>query len=423
MKPILCPLLGWIWSGFCPAATPAPPTESGPTCESFTVDIYSSGRIDFASKLSSVLYGFSSIQVKPNSTPGKGTLVGSSSETLYVGTAYSNTAIYYTSNEEYCSSDTTDGFVFFPHTTVDGGSCTVTINNKTFNCKPKNSNQSLSISGTGQIVFTDYISDNETATADLQIYFNSLPTEGTLSVDGSSAAINTWYSHSNIVFTSREIQCTNSYTVSFTYKIKDASGDESGNATISINATTFNCAPTSANMSVSITDYATLDFASYISDNEDADSNLQIQFTSLPSRGIITYSGGNVAVSNTSTTSNSLVYTSNPDECLNTYTESIYWKVVDEGGRESSLATLTFSANSFNCRPVANNITLTTTGNPYLYSLDFTGSISDHEDSISNLTIKVEILPSSGSLSVSGDSITANVAYANSVLVYNPNAS
>ena len=185
-----------------------------------------------------------------------------------------------------------------------------------------------------------------------------------------------------------------------------------------IYATTFNCPPTNSVMSITLSDYATINFTSNMADHEDSLSDLRIIFTSLPAKGIITYFGGNLAVINTAYANSDFVYTSNPGECLNTYSEIINWKSIDTSDRESTEATFTINSQPFNCRPDASNISLTLPGNS---TLNFTNYVADNEDSTSDLKIKLDSLISKGTFTSSGTQVFINTKYGNEDIVFNSN--
>ena len=182
-----------------------------------------------------------------------------------------------------------------------------------------------------------------------------------------------------------------------------------------IYATTFNCPPTNSVMSITLSDYATINFTSNMADHEDSLSDLRIIFTSLPAKGIITYFGGNLAVINTAYANSDFVYTSNPGECLNTYSEIINWKSIDTSDRESTEAALTINSQPFNCRPTISNMNLTVT---YFSSIDFTNYVNDTETSDDGLQVIFNSLPTIGSLTINDSPAAVNTWYYTTGIVF-----
>ena len=221
---IFCGLLGWIWGSFCPSSTPATPVLAPPICVDFTTTISEYGTISFNGKISSERHAFSSVQVKFSSNPNSGTLLYNTNQAA-LETLYANTAMSYRSytNIAQCAYSFNDPIYYYAYTDKYSGRCTLTINNSTFNCRPTISNMNLTVTYFSSIDFTNYVNDTETSDDGLQVIFNSLPTIGSLTINDSPAAVNTWYYTTGIVFTSPDSHCLSAFNESITWRTRDPS--------------------------------------------------------------------------------------------------------------------------------------------------------------------------------------------------------
>jgi len=307
---------------------------------------------------------------------------------------------------------------------VDGTSAespvaTVTIEATAHNCDPSLTEFTKTITETGKIDFSAFVSDHETTDPNLTIKLTSKPSKGVLTVGSSNAATNTAYAISAITYTSNASQCASPYLDSFNYKVIDAQNVETSVGTVNISATAFNCLPVSTTFTETITGTATIDFSTHVSDQETTAANLTIKLETLPAKAVLTVSGA-TAATGVAYPVNAIIYTSNVSECIASYSDSFTYKAVDESSAESPVGTVNISANAFNCAPVSTSFTktITITG-----TIDFTTHVSDHETSAANLKIKLTTLPTKGHLATQGVNDALGTAYAVDAMKYTSNAS
>jgi len=203
---------------------------------------------------------------------------------------------------------------------VDGTSAespvaTVTIEATAHNCDPSLTAFTKTITETGKIDFSAFVSDHETTDPNLTIKLTSKPSKGVLTVGSSNAATNTAYAVSAITYTSNASQCAAPYSDSFTYKAVDVKDAESPVGTVTISATKHNCVPVSTSFTETITGTATIDFTNHVSDTETTPANLTIKLETLPAKGVLTASDATAAIVTGSYAISAITYTSNASEC------------------------------------------------------------------------------------------------------------
>jgi len=268
------------------------------------------------------------------------------------------------------------------------------------------------------IDFSSYISDVETSDANLLILIRTLPTEGKLTTANGDADEGKRYAVNAITYTLYWNECVSSYSDKFEYTVYDELGEPSSRQSVNISARAKDCPLSSIMFTSTITETATIDFTTHVTDFETSYS-LPIKLTSLPKKGKLTTSDGD-ADTDSSYALDAITYTSNASECALAYSDSFDYSVIDVISVESSVGTVMIDAKAFNCMPVSTSFEKAITGTD---TIDFSKHVSDVETNVANLTIKVETLPSKGVLTASNATAVEGTAYAISAITYTSNAS
>ncbi len=180
---------------------------------------------------------------------------------------------------------------------------------------------------------------------------------------------------------------------SFTYQIDDQNGATSNVATVKINVSGVNSAPTAVNDS-GTTDEDTAVNINLINNDSDADGSVEVSSVAIieqPVNGSV-----NVDVSGQAT------YTPDADYHGS---DSFTYVVQDNGGATSNVATVTLTVNSINDAPAANSDTVSIQESTP-YKINVLGNDADVDGTIQSGTLQIVSAPSNGSAAISGGTIT-----------------
>ena len=266
--------------------------------------------------------------------------------------------------------------------------------------------QDFTITQSGSINLTPYISDEIDSDSQLKVIFTSLTAPGAITSDGLAVIINNEY-----ISTSLSITCSDPSIETFNYKLVDISGLVSNIQTITKDHS-FNCIPIANNFTVTRTG----EFTFYISDHETSYDNLRIKFYSLPEKGVITAGtttlnnniGDVFAVTNVSYTLDSYY------DCAQ---DNFTYTVLDENNLESELATVRLNVIDRNCRPNVESFVTNTSSDGLI---NFYPYVSD-EDFIENLKIKI-LNDTVGTLKSNGELLQLDQLYPITNIRYIPNS-
>ena len=205
---------------------------------------------------------------------------------------------------------------------------------------------------------------------------------------------------------------------SFTFKVTDQSGAESGEATATVTVTAVNDAPTAGALSVSMAEDAALSFTAaqfdgVFGDVDEGDSLKAVRVVSLPSA-----EHGKLELGGTAVTANDLVARGSlgtlsftPEGDWNGQA-SFTFKVTDQSGAESGEATATVTVSAVNDAPAAGALNVSTAEDT---ALSFTAAqfdvvFGDADAGDSLKAVRVVSLPSAahGKLELGGTAVTAN---------------
>lgn len=214
------------------------------------------------------------------------------------------------------------------------------------------------------INFTPYIGDNQANVSDLRVKIQSMPSKGSITTTyrnrilDSAITIDSEYQASDLLYTANDSECTNHYTDAFTYNVVDPDTLESSISTVTINGSPFNCNPVASDFSRTLDQEYTpdivsfyLDFEINISDYEDPDSSLKVEFTTLPAFGNLetgyasdsTSSIGNWVILSSFYGSGTVSFVPASDLCK-PFTDAFYYRVKDANDGLSSERKVTISA-------------------------------------------------------------------------------
>ena len=177
---------------------------------------------------------------------------------------------------------------------------------------------------------------------------------------------------------------------SFTYTIRDASGQVSNTATVTLGVTPVNDPPVSTDDSGTVAEggTVTLDLAGNDSDADDGLDLTSIQIVSGPSNGTVTVNADGT-----------VDYTHDGSE---TTGDSFTYSIRDASGQVSNTATVTLGVTPVNDPPVATDDSGTVAEGGTV-TLDLAGNDSDADDGLDLTSIQVVTGPSSGTVTVNAD--------------------
>merc|ERR1711957_991732 len=149
------------------------------------------------------------------------------------------------------------------------------------------------------------------------------------------------------------------------------------------------------------------------------DSALQVKITTLPGNGTLTVTaGGAAAVTSTKYDRDALTYTANPSECAAGVTDTFPYKSVNSSDEESDEATATLTVAAFNCVPTAADFAISSIDQTT--AVAFTGHVTDQADTDADVKVKIQALPTKGTLTVTSGGAAADTSteYGQTVLTY-----
>ena len=304
------------------------------------------------------------------------------------------TDVVYTATSE---SATSDSFTFKVNDgTVDSDAATVTINTTLVNDKPVATAQT--VEATEQTEKTITLAGTDAEGDTITYIVASLPTNGTLTDNGTAITsddLPKTTTGTDVVYTSTSDTATSD---SFTFKVNDGIVDSDA-ATVTINITAVNDAPTATAQTVD----ATEDVAKTITlagTDDDGDTITYI-IASLPSNGTLTDNGTAITSDDLpkTTTGTDVVYTATSESATS---DSFTFKVND-GTVDSDAATVTINTTLVNDKPVATAQTVEATE-----QTEKTITLAGTDAEGDTITYIVASLPTNGTLTDNGTAITSD---------------
>ena len=280
------------------------------------------------------------------------------------------------------------------------------------------------------LALTDFgtFSDPDTGDSQKGVKIVSLPTSGTVTLNGSAVL-------ANQVITTADINNSNLRYVpasdninaaSLGFAVVDQSDAVSSTYTLSFNFTSVNDAPSGTDGSISASDlledsnytFAAADFG--FSDTSDADDLHSVKITTLPGTGVLKLDGSAVSAGDYITAaelaSDKLTYSPVADGNGNNYA-SFTFQVKDDGGTtnsglelDPSANTMTLNVGSVNDAPAGSDNTITIDNNGSSVVRAFSASdfgFSDSTDGDTLFQVKLTSLPTDGSITYFGTSVSS----------------
>merc|ERR1711957_608039 len=134
--------------------------------------------------------------------------------------------------------------------------------------------------------------------------------------------------------------------------------------------------------------------------------------------GISVTAGGAAAVTSTKYDRDALTYTANPSECAAGVTDTFTYKSVTSSDEESTEATATLTVAVFTCVPTAADFAISSIDQTT--AVAFTGHVTDQTDTDADVKVKIQALPTKGTLTVTSGGAAADTSteYGQTVLTY-----
>jgi uncharacterized delta-60 repeat protein len=272
------------------------------------------------------------------------------------------------------------------------------------------------------------------ANALLAVSISTLPTAGSLTLNGTAVTLGQSISVADInagrlVFTPVSNANGNGYA-SFTFQVQDDGGTANGGIdldptarTINFNVTAVSDAPSGANATLTTNEdtpwvFAATDFGFTDSSDTAANAFIAVTMSSLPTAGSLTLAGTAVTVGQSISIADinagRLVFTPGLNANGNSYA-SFTFRVQDDGGTanggvdlDPTAKTITVNVIAVNDAPVGASATLTMTeGTPWVFAaVDF--GFTEASDTPANalMAVTMSSLPTAGSLTLAGASVT-----------------
>jgi uncharacterized delta-60 repeat protein len=269
------------------------------------------------------------------------------------------------------------------------------------------------------------------------VTITSLPTAGSLTLNGNPVTLNQSVSVANInsgllVFTPAANVYGTGYA-NFGFKVSDGTTLSVSEYNLGINVTTVNDAPTASSYTLTTNEdvsktLSTGDFG--FSDVDSGDTLQSVSITSLPTAGSLTLNGNavtlNQSISAANISSGLLVFTPTANAHGAGYA-NFGFKVSDGTALSASEYSLGINVTAINDAPTASSNTITTNEDTVktLNAADFGFSDVDSGDTLQSVSITS--LPTAGSLTLNGNAVTLNqsISAANinsGLLVFTPTA-
>jgi CSLREA domain-containing protein len=401
------------------------PTTSNRTVTTNEDTAYTFSTADFA--FSDVDAGASLASVRIVSVPGAGTLTLNGAAVI--------------ANQSITAADIASGLlVFTPAANANGtghasfnfrvsdgasesANAAITVDVTAVNDAPTTSNRTVTTNEDTAYVFStsDFaFSDVDTGASLASVRVVALPAAGTLTLNGVAVAANQNIAAADIaagllVFTPAADANGTAYT-SFTFRVSDG-GLQSSVATITVDVTAVNDAPTAADRTVTMnedTGYA-FSLGDFAFADVDAGASLDsVRITALPAAGSLTLNGvavtANQSVAAADIAAGLLVFTPAADANGTAYASFMFR--VSDGSLQSSASTMTVDVSAVNDAPTTADRTVTTSEDTaYTFRLgDF--AFSDVDAGASLASVRIAVLPAAGTLTLNGVAVTANQSIA-----------
>jgi len=192
-------------------------------------------------------------------------------------------------------------------------------------------------------------------------------------------------------------------------------GDFSTSKLVIIIDGTFNCVGASDFSQAISAGTGAIDFSSV----GVTDSALQVKINILPGKGTLTVTaGGAAADTSTKYDRDALTYTANPSECAAGVTDTFPYNSFNSSDEESDEATATLTVAVFTCVPTAADFAISSIDQTT--AVAFTGHVTDQTDTDADVKVKIQALPTKGTLTVTSSEAAADTSteYGQTVLTY-----
>jgi large repetitive protein len=273
----------------------------------------------------------------------------------------------------------------------------------------------LTVISLSTTTFTNAFSDVDGNTLS-QIQITSLPTNGTLSLNGNPVSAGEVISASNLTSLTFTPDANFNGAISFGWNGYDGTTYAVTGANINITVTAVNDVPVVSDVSITGNEDTVITFsaANFSSGFSDVDSSLtQIQITSLPANGTLSFNRAAVTSGQTINVTELSGLTFTPNSNFNGNV-SFGWNGSDGTTYAVTGANVNLTITAVNDAPVVS--TVSKTGNTITFSAaDFTSAFADI-DGNALTQIQITSLPSNGTLSLNGDAVTAGQIIATAAL-------
>jgi predicted Fe-Mo cluster-binding NifX family protein len=244
------------------------------------------------------------------------------------------------------------------------------------------------------------------------IVITTLPGSGSLTLNGVPVTASDVIAKDNIgnLVWTPDADTNGSGLDQLHFKVTDSTGRSSSAHTITFDLSAVNDAPASADKTVTIAEDTSYTFASSDFAFSDVEDNAitSVQITGLPSSGTLFLNGTAIAANDVIAAADlgNLVWTPAAD-ANGTGLDHLTFKVRDSNGGSSSAQTITFDVTAVSDNPETADKTVS-----LLEDASYQFSISDFSfadaDGDAFASVKITVLPGSGSLTLDGVAVTAD---------------
>jgi len=242
-----------------------------------------------------------------------------------------------------------------------------------------------------------------------------LPSKGTLTKASVPVVADDTCDADDCTYTPLISECAGGGEDPIVFMASGSGGDFSTSTTATITIDAFSCAEASDFTQAISAGTGAVDFSSVGVTN----SALQVKFLTLPSNGVISVTaGGASADSSTKYDRDALTYTANPSVCTAGVSDTFPYKSVNSSDEESDEATATLTVAAFNCVPTAADFAISSIDQTT--AVAFTGHVTDQTDTDADVKVKIQALPTKGTLTVTSSEAAADTSteYGQTVLTY-----
>lgn len=268
------------------------------------------------------------------------------------------------------------------------------------------------------------VTDAESGAADLTYSLVSLPSDGTLRVNGAAATLTTTFTQADIA--SGNVTYTHNgaenATDSLTFDVTDGAAQKLGTTTFTINVNAVN----DALVEVAVVDGAVIESQALVigeslldhSDVDTADTSLVYTITagSVLGEGTLTVNGATVGVGGTFTqaqiNANQVVYTHTGGEPATA--QNLSFSVTD--GTTTNTGTVNIAVTPLNDTPTpsVNGLTLTEGTSSSFAAINV--NVVDPDSSDEQIIYKIESLPTNGTLTLGGNPVVIGTTFSQAQL-------